>query len=210
MSAPTAADSPLRDGHSRGAHRPARVGTRPDGRRAAGAGGDAGRHQVRAEVGRLQAGHRRRRHRSVPLVKNLSESFPELVSTAAAMIPAGCIIDGEAVVWIDGRLSFDALQQRLSVGADRARRLALAQPASYVGLDVLAVAGRDVRHLRFDERRSLLEQLAAEWSPPLNLSPVTADIEEAQQWMETMTDAGIEGIIAKGADQPYVGGARSW
>jgi ATP-dependent DNA ligase len=99
--------------------------------------------------------------------KDLTRSFPELSDAAAATIPAGCIVDGEAVVWIDGRLSFDALQQRLSVGSERARQLAHAQPGSFVAFDMLAVAGRDVRHLRFTERRNLLEHLAAEWTPPL-------------------------------------------
>ncbi len=142
--------------------------------------------------------------------KNLTKSFPELAAAARAMIPPGCVVDGEAVVWIDGRLSFDALQRRLGTGAERARRLASAQPASFVGFDMLAVAGHDVRRLPFDDRRRLLEELAGEWAPPLNLSPVTADVDEAREWMETLPAAGIEGIVAKGGGQPYVGGARDW
>ncbi|WP_448812083.1 ATP-dependent DNA ligase [Agromyces bauzanensis] len=142
--------------------------------------------------------------------KNLTRSFPDLTAAAASMIPAGCIVDGEAVIWIDGRLSFEALQQRLGVGTETARRLAHAQPASYVAFDLIAVAGQDVRHLRLDDRRGLLEKLAEEWTPPLNLSPVTADIDEAREWLETMPAVGIEGIIAKGAGQEYAGGVRDW
>ena len=100
--------------------------------------------------------------------KRLTGSFPELAAAAGVEIPVGCEVDGEAVAWVEGRLSFDVLQQRLGAGSDRARRLASAQPASFVAFDVLAVAGRDVRHLRFDDRRLLLlEHLAAASHPTL-------------------------------------------
>jgi ATP-dependent DNA ligase len=51
-------------------------------------------------------------------------------------------------------------------------QLVRGQPASFAAFDVLAVAGRDTRHLKLRDRRSLLEELARTWSPPLNLSSV--------------------------------------
>jgi ATP-dependent DNA ligase len=66
---------------------------------------------------------------------------------------------------------------------------------------VLAVAGQDARGLPLRDRRALLEELAGGWSAPLNLSPVTADADEAAGWLESMTAAGIEGLVAKGAGQ---------
>ncbi len=141
--------------------------------------------------------------------KNLTRGFPELVA-AAAQLPAGVVLDGEAVVWIDGRLDFDALLRRTSAGAARAATLARLEPASYVAFDVLAIADRDARDLALDDRRMLLEELATDWSPPLNLSPVTADAVEAAQWFEALTPSGIEGLVVKGAAQPYRGGDRVW
>ncbi|MET9438781.1 hypothetical protein [Streptomyces sp. NPDC006551] len=41
--------------------------------------------------------------------------FPDLVS-AAAQLPRGLVLDGEVVVWSEGRLSFEALQRRASAG----------------------------------------------------------------------------------------------
>ncbi|MCA4135652.1 ATP-dependent DNA ligase [Arthrobacter sp. M4] len=87
--------------------------------------------------------------------------------------PPGCIVDGEAAVWSGDRLDFDALQRRLSAGKDSLREL----PASFVGFDVLCVAGQDTRHLPLRDRRALLEELATEWSAPLSLSPTTTDPE---------------------------------
>lgn len=141
--------------------------------------------------------------------KNLTRYFPELAS-AAAELPEGSVVDGEAVIWSAGRLDFDALQQRLSAGVAKAGRIAHAQPASYAAFDVLAIAGRDVRHMTLEHRRSLLEELASTWVPPLNLSPVTRDMDEARNWLATMPATGIEGLVVKGAAQPYVGGQRQW
>lgn len=45
--------------------------------------------------------------------KDLTRYFPELVAAIAAAVPPGRVIDGEAVIWSQGRLNFTALQQRL-------------------------------------------------------------------------------------------------
>ncbi|AMG85044.1 ATP-dependent DNA ligase [Microbacterium sp. PAMC 28756] len=141
--------------------------------------------------------------------KNLTRAFPELVA-AAAQLPNGVILDGEAVVWSDDRLDFDALLRRTNGSSSTVAKLSRAQPASYVAFDILAIADRDARDLRLDDRRTLLEELAREWSPPLNLSPVTADAAEAARWFRALVASGIEGLVVKGGAQPYVGGDRTW
>lgn len=86
--------------------------------------------------------------------KNLTRYFPEL---AAAAIPEGWVLDGEAVVWSSGRLDFDALQRRLSAGQAKTARLAHTEPASFAAFDMLAVGGEDVRSLPLRDRLTLLE-----------------------------------------------------
>ncbi|MCB1298394.1 MAG: ATP-dependent DNA ligase [Microthrixaceae bacterium] len=142
--------------------------------------------------------------------KNLTRAFPELVAAATEQLPDGVIVDGEAVIWSESRLDFDALLRRINVGRSRAEMLARAQPAAFAAFDLLAVDGRDIRGLQLRDRRVLLEELARIWAPPLNLSPVTQDQAEAAEWFQTLTAAGIEGVIAKGAADPYVGGHRAW
>lgn len=142
--------------------------------------------------------------------KDLTKYFPEIAAAAAIEIPEGCVVDGEAVIWKAGRLDFDAMQQRLSGGVGKAARAAHALPDSFAAFDVLAVAGRDVRHVPLRHRRALLEELAATWTPPLNLSPMTTDRDVARQWLETMPATGIEGLVVKGAAQAYEGGQRQW
>ncbi|WP_309138348.1 ATP-dependent DNA ligase [Paenarthrobacter sp. CM16] len=142
--------------------------------------------------------------------KELTRVFPDLAAAAAAQIPPGCVIDGEAVIWNGDRLDFDALQRRMVTS--RAAMLALVHelPASFAAFDVLAVAGQDIRSVPFTGRRSLLEELAREWTAPLNLSPTTTDRELAQTWLRDLPATGVEGIVVKGGAQTYEPGARAW
>jgi ATP-dependent DNA ligase len=134
---------------------------------------------------------------------DLSASFPEIIAALTDQLPAGTVLDGELVAWRDGRLAFEVLQQRMSRGTRTAADAARAAPASLVLFDVLEVAGTDVRHLSFDDRRALLAELAGTWRPPLNLSPVTDDVDEARGWFEAYAPAGIEGLVVKGGAQQY-------
>ena len=74
-------------------------------------------------------------------------------------LAAGLEINGELVLWRDGRLDFAALQQRLHPAASRADGLARSMPVSYVIFDLLEVAGADLRRRPYLERRVCLEDL---------------------------------------------------
>jgi ATP-dependent DNA ligase len=141
---------------------------------------------------------------------NLSTTFPEITAACVDQLRLGTVLDGEVVIWSSGRLDFGALQTRMGRSPRGAATHAVGHPASYAAFDVLARAGQDVRRLPFDERRGLLEQLAATWRPPLNLSPVTDDRDVATEWFETYTAAGVEGLVIKGGAQPYPAGQRDW
>lgn len=140
---------------------------------------------------------------------DMTDSFPEIVSAAMLLLPLDSICDGELVAWDSDRLSFDLLQQRLAAGPARARSLAARHPASYVVFDVLAAGGTDLRSRPFDERRAALEALAP-WAPPMQVSPLTADIATARTWLSLYAPAGIEGLVAKGGSTTYRGGSRGW
>src|SRR5664279_2161977 len=141
----------------------------------------------------------------------MTMSYPEIAAAALALLPANSVCDGELVCWDGDRLSFDRLQQRLAAGPARARALAAAHPASYVVFDLLAASSVDLRGRPFDERRAALEAMTT-WSPPLQLSPLTDDHDTAKAWLadHARADAGIEGLVAKGAATLYRPGRRGW
>jgi ATP-dependent DNA ligase len=48
--------------------------------------------------------------------------------------------------------------------------------------------------------------------PPLQLTPQTDDLVVAEQWMKDygLAPVGVEGVVAKGAGDPYCPGQRGW
>jgi YD repeat-containing protein len=141
----------------------------------------------------------------------LSAGFPEVVVAVCEGLRPGTVIDGELVVWKEGRLDFAALGPRLAYRGRRRPPPHLAA-AAFLAFDVLSVDGVDVREQPLRVRRLMLEEMAEGWHLPLQLTPQTADMEEAQQWLAeyTAADVGVEGLVAKGADQRYVSGQRGW
>jgi ATP-dependent DNA ligase len=142
--------------------------------------------------------------------RDLTDRFPDVVAAAVAQVPAGTVLDGEVVVWNGSRLDFGLLQQRMATSAGQITPLAKAHPASYVAFDLLASGGADLRPWKLLRRRAALEDLAAHWAPPLQLSPATADPAEARRWFDDYRPAGIEGLVAKGAGTRYAPGRREW
>ena len=121
--------------------------------------------------------------------KDLTDRFADVAAAAVRILPADCVVDGELVALdASGRLSFDRLQRCLVTSAASARRVAAAAPASYMAFDLLAAAGVDIRTQRWTIRRARLESLAV-WEPPLQLSPVTRDVDEAREWLDVLPAA---------------------
>ena len=142
--------------------------------------------------------------------RDLTDRFPDVAAAALAQVPPGTVIDGEVVIWNGSRLDFGLLQKRLVTAPGRIPAVAAAAPASYVAFDVLAAGGTDLRDQRLSRRRARLEELAARWAPPLQLSPATSDRDEARRWFEDFRAAGVEGLVAKGAGSRYAPGRREW
>src|SRR3954462_7762616 len=54
--------------------------------------------------------------------KPLNRYFPELTAPLQAQLPEKCVLDGEVVMPVEGRLEFDALQMRLHPAASRVKK----------------------------------------------------------------------------------------
>lgn len=140
--------------------------------------------------------------------KPLLRYFPELASVLRDL-PAGTVVDGEVVVVREGRLDFDALQNRIHPAESRVRMLAEETPALLVAFDLLAVQGTDVRGLAFRDRRLLLVALAEGFASPWHLTPSTESVEVGRRWFHEFESAGCDGIVAKALDRPYLEGERA-
>ena len=86
--------------------------------------------------------------------------------------------------------------------------LAEENPSSFVAFDLLAHDDADDRAEPFRTRRPLLEQLVAD-TGPVHVTPATTDPAVARRWFAEFEGAGLDGVVAKGLDDPYRPGERT-
>ena len=138
--------------------------------------------------------------------EDLSAAFPEILEA----LDFHAVVDGELLVMREGGMvaPFADLQQRLNrkvVGP----KLLRDHPAGLRLYDLLFENGQDLRPLPYDTRRQHLENWFARTHPArMDLSPQIAFTSVAQltALREGARDAGIEGLMLKRADAPYVAG----
>jgi bifunctional non-homologous end joining protein LigD len=134
----------------------------------------------------------------------ITAAYPELVMQFEDIGDA--LLDGEIVVFVDGRPSFDALQARMHVRAARdALRLATETPVTFVPFDVLRRFGVDLTSRPYSERRATLDRWAEE-RPDVSLSP---SFDDGPATEAAARQHQLEGVVAKRVDSPYRPGIRS-
>ena len=132
--------------------------------------------------------------------KDWSDKFKSLVK-AAARLPAGCLIDGEAVALDDDRKpSFQLLQSTLKGGS---------ASLAFYAFDLLIDRGEDIRKLPNIERKERLAALLEAVPPPILYGDHI--IGRGQEMFEAVCKQGGEGVISKKASAAYSGTrSRNW
>ncbi|MBW8759102.1 MAG: ATP-dependent DNA ligase [Burkholderiales bacterium] len=138
----------------------------------------------------------------------LNGRFPEL-DAMHGRLPDTCVLDGEIVVWRDGRVQpFAALQKR--IGRKTVTRKILAeQPVAFLAYDLLEIEGVDIRAWPQWQRRERLEQVVAgAGAGPLQVSPrVDAADWDALTTLRAESRArGVEGFMLKQREGRYGAG----
>ncbi|GAP34764.1 ATP-dependent DNA ligase [Piscinibacter sakaiensis] len=154
----------------------------------------------------------------------VSDRFPEVCAQAERW-PDGSVVDGEILVWKDGRPApFALLQQR--IGRKTLTRRVLAEaPVRFIAYDLLAEAGQDLREQPQQRRRAALEAFAARQAPPPDLlgAPLDAALPEGlpvspevhgSDWdalaarRAEARERGVEGLMLKHRAARYGQGRR--
>jgi bifunctional non-homologous end joining protein LigD len=127
--------------------------------------------------------------------KDWSDKFRALVK-AAAKLPAGCLIDGEAVaIDDDGKPSFQLLQSTLK--DQRGANLV------FYAFDLLVDRGEDIRKLPNIVRKDRLASLLAGTSGPILFGDHI--VGRGEEMFAAVCKSGGEGIISKKASATYSG-----
>jgi ATP-dependent DNA ligase len=142
----------------------------------------------------------------------LTRYFPEIVEALLGLHAMRFVLDGELIVPIEDRLSFDALLQRIHPAASRVAKLSKDTPSRFVLFDFLVDPdGDSLVSLPLSERRRKLETFAGRYlrkSQSIELSTATRDIGVAKRWLSGLR-GHLDGVVCKRLDEPYLSGERA-
>ena len=135
----------------------------------------------------------------------VTDRFPELATMGEAL-PDGCVVDGEIVVWSDGKVRpFAELQRRIG-RKQLGPKILHEVPVVLLAYDLLEWQGQDLRQLPQAERRAMLDTLVADLQhPQLIVSPLLT----GDSWLdlsrqrEAARDMGVEGMMLKQRQAQY-------
>jgi ATP-dependent DNA ligase len=140
----------------------------------------------------------------------LGRYFPEILDALRSLSRKRFVLDGEIVVPVEGRLSFDDLLLRLHPAASRVKKLAAELPAQYFVFDVLAQDAQAFIERTMQQRRELLETFfeSVPQGSRIRLSPATTDRKLAEKWFSDFGNLGLDGVMAKKLGARYHSGER--
>src|SRR5437773_9502599 len=135
-------------------------------------------------------------------LNDLTADVPEVVA-AAARVPPGSVIDGELVATDpDGRPDYPRLRRRLAGGAALRDQI----PVAYLAFDALYLEERPlIRHPVARRRARLLKAV----EPGGHIFVPDHIDEDGVELFEACLERGLEGVVAKHKQSPYVAGQRS-
>lgn len=136
-----------------------------------------------------------------------TDRFPELAGLAAHL-GTGVVLDGEVVALDErGRADFGRLQPRMQARSpERVAHLRRTVPVTFVIFDLLGLDGHDTTTLTYLERRRLLADLVTPtetWLVPGH------QVGDGPALHAAAAAQGLEGIMAKRIESPYLPGRRS-
>jgi ATP-dependent DNA ligase len=142
--------------------------------------------------------------------KPLTRYFPELANSLLSLSAQQFVLDGEIVIRLGGKPSFDHLLMRIHPAASRVHKLSQETPCTYIVFDLLVDEhGKSLVRQPLSSRRAALERFAARFLKThrqILLSPLTEDLRVSRKWFHRGVE--LDGVIAKRRDLSYQSGER--
>lgn len=144
--------------------------------------------------------------------EEITEMFPEIIEAAKIQLPKSCIVEGEALAVNEETNEYYSFQ----ITIQRKRKYDIEKKAKEYPLklflfDVMYVDKKSYMEKSFKERRKKLESIIKKGDviKPSELI-YTDNHEELEKFFEEKISQGLEGIIAKDLNAPYIAGARKF
>jgi bifunctional non-homologous end joining protein LigD len=134
-------------------------------------------------------------------------AYPEIATGLEADACRRFVVDGEVVAFEGNATSFERLQRRMQLASPEAARRTGVAVYLYL-FDLVWLEGFDVRRLPLRSRKSLLRR-ALSFEEPIRF--MTHRNERGEELFRAACEMGLEGLIAKRAESPYVNRrTRDW
>lgn len=132
--------------------------------------------------------------------------YPELDGLPRLLKKDGVVLDGEVVAFAQGKPSFPLVLRREQVTSPaRVRELLRSVPVTYLVFDLLYLGGEPLLKLPLHARQ---EKLACVLRPDGAIQLVES-FPLGSKLFAAVKEQGLEGIVAKRRDSPYLPGAKS-
>lgn len=140
-------------------------------------------------------------------LREITAQYPELAALHRQTRRPATVLDGEIITLKEGKPSFQQLQSRMhAVSPQAVRRAARENPVIYIAFDLLYYNGRSLLREPWQTRRELLQ---ANIIPGPHLLISDAVPEKGRAFFREVVAKGLEGIMAKEKNSPYLPGKRS-
>jgi len=145
-------------------------------------------------------------------LRDVTRAWPELAVLRETLQERAVVLDGEIVALDEeGVPSFERLQPRMHAAPPVGAELVGRVPAVYVVFDLLWLDGEWLTSRPYDERRDMLSAVlpsGPSWNVAARLAePAGRSYEAAME--HACRGLGLEGVVAKRRDSPYLPGVRS-
>ncbi|MGC8586108.1 MAG: ATP-dependent DNA ligase [Candidatus Micrarchaeia archaeon] len=148
-------------------------------------------------------------------LENTTDMFPDILEAVRKEMPAKRIIfEGEAIAYNEVTGELFPFQETIQ----RKRKHNISEkieelPLHLFAFDIMYYEGKDYLNEPYEKRRELLEQLLKNGNiirPTTRI--ITSSPKELEEFFERSIENGLEGIVAKDLNAPYIAGARkfSW
>lgn len=134
-----------------------------------------------------------------------TEAYPEIFSLPDQLSAKQAVLDGELVVFDNGRPSFyNVLKRSLTRSEAVVKSIKAQYPAKYIIFDLLFLNNEDLRQKPLSERQQILQKHFSS-SPSAAL---TDSFEDGNALLELMRQRNMEGIVSKRTDSRYIAGKK--
>jgi bifunctional non-homologous end joining protein LigD len=141
-------------------------------------------------------------------LRDITAQYPEIRALGRQLGARDAVLDGELIALDeDDRPSFQRLQRRMHLADDAViRRRVREVPVTYMLFDLLFLDGESTMPLAFEDRRERLEELELagdRWQTP------SYHRGDGGALLAATAERGLEGVVAKRLDSPYLPGRRT-